>query len=226
LREGASARYGGVFMEPAQFIVLEGVDGAGTTTHTRELARGLKARGIPVHATAEPSSGPVGSLLRQALMGRMVVSSGGNVRPPAWNTMALLFAADRLDHVETELLPNLRDGITVLCDRYYHSSVAYQSITGGGVEAIGWIRDINRYARRPDLTLVLDVPAEVAAHRRAGRRGEEIFDAEPIQAELSQFYGSLEQYFPEERIVHIDAVGEVESVAARVMAEVEALRAG
>lgn len=211
-------------MSRSHFIVLEGVDGAGTTTHTRSLSRGLKAAGVPVHTTAEPSSGPVGALLRQTLMGRVVMSDReGATRPPSWNTMALMFAADRLDHVETELLPNLHEGITVLCDRYYHSSVAYQSITGGGVEAIDWIREINRYARKPDLTLVLDVPPEVAAERRASRRGEEIFDAEPIQQQLSEFYGSLERHFPSEPIVHVDGVGTVEEVAARVLAEVQRL---
>ena len=214
-------------MQRSHFIVLEGVDGAGTTTPTRELGKALKAAAVLVHTTAEPSSGPMGALLRQTLMGRVVVSDGGgDTRPPSWNTMALLFAADRLDHVETELAPNLEDGVTVICDRYYHSSVAYQSITGGGVDAIGWIRDINRYARRPDLTLVLDVPPDVAAERRANRRGEEIFDAEPIQEQLSGFYGGLEQHFPGERIVHVDAVGDVKTVAARVLGEVQALRAG
>ncbi|MGD8860422.1 MAG: dTMP kinase [Myxococcales bacterium] len=204
----------------ARFIVLEGVDGAGTTTHTRELTRRLRKLGVPVHPTAEPSTGPVGALLRQALVGRMVVADRGETRPPAWNTMALMFAADRLDHVENELLPNLREGVTVLCDRYYHSSVAYQSTTGGGEDAIAWIREINHYARKPDLTLVLDVPPEVAAQRRASRRGEDIFDARDLQEQLTQFYATLERHFPDEPVVHVDAVGSVDEVAERLLAEV------
>jgi dTMP kinase len=205
------------------FIVLEGVDGAGTTTHTRELGQRLKSRGV--HTTAEPSSGPIGSLLRQTLTGRMVMSApegGGPSRPPAWSTMALLFAADRLDHCESEVLPQLRSGVTVVSDRYYHSSVAYQSVTGGGVEAIAWIRDLNRYAQRPDLTIVLDVSPELAAERRSRRRGNvEMFDADDIQRALCAFYATLERHFPGERIVHVDAQGSVEEVRERIGREVD-----
>src|SRR5690606_18811113 len=114
------------------FIVLEGVDGAGTTTHTKLLADALRARGLPVHTTREPSDGPVGVQIRQILTGRLVVPGINGPRPPSWSTMALLFAADRMDHVEASITPNLMDGVTVISDRYYHSSVAYQSITGGG----------------------------------------------------------------------------------------------
>jgi dTMP kinase len=211
-------------MQPGYLIVLEGVDGAGTTTHTRLLTERLRERQVPVHASAEPSPGPIGALLRQMLTGRVVASAGG---APGWSTMGLLFAADRLDHLDCELLPKLRDGVTVICDRYYHSSVAYQSATGGGPGAIAWLREINRQARRPDLTLVLDVPPAVAAERRQQRRGSaEIFDGDELQLALCELYRDLERNFPGERIVHVDAVGAVEQVAARLMAEVDALRAG
>lgn len=202
-----------------RLIVLEGVDGAGTTTHSQRLASALKQQGVPVHLTAEPSAGPVGALLRQTLTGRMVMNASGGARPPSWNTMALLFAADRLDHVENELSPNLADGVTVVCDRYYHSSVAYQSLTGGeGSEAIAWICELNRYARRPDLTIVLDVPAEVAAERRRKRRaGVEIYDDEALQQALCGFYLELERHFPHERIVHVSADASIEQVGGRLL---------
>jgi dTMP kinase len=152
-------------------------------------------------------------------------AAGAGAQPPAWNTLALLYAADRLDHCESEILPQLREGATVISDRYYHSSVAYQSVTGGGVEAITWIRDLNRYARRPDLTIVLDVSAELAAERRSRRRGAtEIFDADEIQRQLCSFYLTLERYFPGERIVHVDAAGTVEEVRERIGREVDRLR--
>jgi hypothetical protein len=112
-------------MQQGRLIVLEGVDGSGTTTHTRLLCGHLRELDVPVHQTAQPSQGPIGGLLRQALTGRVVVSNAaGGARPPAWTTMALLFAADRMDHLESELEPNLSEGITVVCDRYDHSSVA------------------------------------------------------------------------------------------------------
>ncbi len=207
-------------MQSGRFIVLEGVDGAGTTTHARLLGEALRALHVPVHLSAEPSNGPIGTLLRLTLTGRVVAGGiGGAPRPPAWNTMALLFAADRLDHLDSELLPNLREGVSVVCDRYDHSSIAYQSLTGGGPEAIGWLREINRHARRPDLTIVLDAPPDVAAERRRRRRGSsEIFDADELQAKLCEFYVKLERFFPDERIVHVDSAGKMEDVAAQVLA--------
>src|SRR5688572_18096115 len=103
-------------MPEAKLIVLEGVDGAGTTTQARLLCEYLWSLKVPVHASAQPSRGPIGSLLRQALTGRVVVSSpSGAARAPGWATMALLFAADRMDHLESELLPNLSEGITAVC---------------------------------------------------------------------------------------------------------------
>ena len=197
-------------------IVLEGVDGAGTTTHTRLLAKNLRERKVPVHATQEPSDGPIGSLLRQTLSGRMVTGGLGQAGgPPSWNAMALMFAADRLDHLDHEIAPNLREGLTVLCDRYDHSSVVYQSIgAGGAADAVAWIKQINRFARRPDLTLVLDVPPEVAAERRKIRRGTDIFDDEEFQRGINALYRGLERFFPEERIVHVDAHRPVEGEPA------------
>src|SRR5512139_742195 len=117
------------------FIAIEGIDGAGTTTQAKLLFDGLRARGLPVHLTREPSDGPIGVLIRQILTGRVVVPGLQGPRAPDWATMALLFAADRLDHVEAEIAPNLADGVTVVSDRYDYSSVAYQSVTaGGGIE--------------------------------------------------------------------------------------------
>jgi dTMP kinase len=208
-------------MAAGRFIVLEGVDGSGTTTQCRLLAERLRAERALVHTTAQPSAGPVGALLRLMLAGRVVAA--GHERP-AWNELALLFAADRVDHLDAEILPNLREGLNVICDRYDHSSVAYQSVAGDGPQAIAWIRELNRFARRPDLTIVLDVPPAVAAARRRARSGRaEIFDDDPLQARLCAFYTGLEQHFAGERIVHIDGSQPQEQVATAVLAAVKAL---
>lgn len=207
------------------FIVLEGVDGAGTTTHTKLLSDALRDRGLPVRVTREPSDGPVGVQIRQVLTGRLVVPGIQGARPPSWTTMALLFAADRMDHVEATVVPNLMDGVTVISDRYYHSSVAYQSITGGGDdEAIRWVRELNRHARKPDLTIVLDIPDEVAAKRRAARGGREIYDDGDLQRQLASFYREIDAHFPNERIVHVDANRAITEVAAEVMGHVRKAR--
>lgn len=207
-------------------IAIEGVDGAGTTTQTEILARALRGRGLPVHTTREPSDGPVGLLLRQILTGRVIVPGMHGARPPSWTTMALLFAADRLDHLEAEIHPNLMDGVTVVTDRYYHSSVAYQSVSAGGAaETVAWVREINRQARVPDLTIVLDVRPEVAADRRLARaRTRELYEDEHLQRRLVEFYADLDGLFPGENIVHVDANVGVDDVAAEVMRRVRELR--
>ncbi len=212
------------------FIVLEGIDGAGTTTQTKRLARSLAARGLPVHTTREPSDGPIGVLVRQMLTGRVVVPGLSGPRPPGWKTMALLFAADRADHVEAEIEPNLRDGVTVLSDRYYHSSIAYQSATSPEgapqrEQAALWVRELNRWARKPDLTIVLDVSPEVAARRRSSRGGStELYEESDLQRELASFYRDIDRHFPSERIVHVDADASEDEVAARIEAHVRAAR--
>jgi len=201
----------------ARFIVLEGIDGAGTTTHTERLARALAARSIEVHATREPSDGPIGRVLREILTHRVVVRAEDDVQRAA--QLALLFAADRLDHVGAEIAPQLADGRWVVSDRYDYSSVAYQSVTSGGASSVEWLRTLNRHARRPDLTVVLDVSADVARERRLARAAaRELFEDDALQAKLALFYRDIERHFPDDRIVHVDANRDVDVVFADVLA--------
>jgi dTMP kinase len=191
-----------------KLVVVEGIDGSGSTTITDEVVAHLRAQGRPVHKTCEPSSGPIGAMIRQVLAHRLVLPGAANTTAPDWSTMALLFAADRLDHLHAEVLPLLRQGVTVISDRYDLSSLAYQSATAhaDGPQVIAWIRDLNRYARRPDVTLVLDVRADVAAERRHGRGGaEELYERSELQARLCEAYAHAEALVPGDAIVHIDA---------------------
>jgi dTMP kinase len=204
-----------------RFVVLEGIDGAGTTTHVGRLAERLRAMRVAVRATREPSDGPVGTLVRQVLTGRVVVPGG---RAPGWATMALLFAADRMDHVESEIDPFLAEGGVVVSDRYDASSLAYQSVSSGAEskDAVEWIRSLNRYVRRPDLTIVLDVPHEIASERRA-RRGEaaQLYEQNEVQRALAAFYKDLAKHMPNDRVIVIDASGPVEDVQERVWSAYE-----
>jgi len=196
--------------------VLEGIDGAGTTTHVARLASRLREARVPVRATREPSDGPVGTMIRQMLTGRIVVPGG---RAPGWASMALLFAADRMDHVESEIEPVLADGGVVLSDRYDASSLGYQSISSGHEvpAAIEWIRSLNRYARRPDLTIVLDVSPEVAAERRAVRgEAAQLYDQNEVQRALAVFYRHLATHMPNDRIVLVDGDGGIDEVHERI----------
>jgi dTMP kinase len=210
---------------PGVFIVLEGIDGSGSTTHTKLLGKALRQRGLKVVETCEPSPGPVGALIRQVLSRRLFVADATGPRSFAWSTMALLFAADRMDHLDSTIVPALRDGAVVLSDRYDLSSLAYQSVTApGGEKVVPWIRELNAAALRPDLTVVIDVPVEVAEERRRSRGGiEEMFETRELQTRLCAVYGHAEQLVPDDRVAHVTGVGAVSDVAASILNAVVAL---
>jgi dTMP kinase len=211
-------------MRDAPFIVLEGIDGAGTTTQTGLLVSALRAAGLKAHGTRQPSDGPLGNLLRQVLTGR--VNMPETKETPRWAELALLFSADRLDHLSAEVLPRLGRGECVVSDRYDHSTVAYQSAFARDPSAIAWLRELNRFARRPDLTLVLNVsPGEARARREARAGARELFDDDDLQARLSAFYGQIDAHFPTDNLVHVPADGSVADVAASVLGHVNALLA-
>jgi dTMP kinase len=201
-----------------RFVVIEGIDGAGTTTQVALLAERLRRASRPVRTTREPSDGPVGTLARQVLTGRIVLPGG---RAPGWATMALLFAADRMDHVESEIEPFVAAGGVVISDRYDASSLAYQSVSSGrgGEATVDWIRSINKYALRPDLTVVLDVPPEVGAARRAARgEAAQLYEQNEVQRALAAFYKDLARHVPQDRVVLIDATGPIPEVGERIFA--------
>jgi len=213
---------------PGLFVVVEGIDGCGSTTHAKLLAKTIKNRGPEVVLTCEPSTGPIGSLIRQVLQRRLFVPDATGPRNFAWSTMALLFAADRMDHLDSTVAPALRAGSVVISDRYDLSSLAYQSVTAHtGTDSIPWIRELNAQALRPDLTIVIDVPAEVAEERRRVRGGvEEMFDARELQARLAAVYARAEELVPNDRVLHVPGVGEVGEVAARVFETVISAASG
>ncbi|MBW1809612.1 MAG: dTMP kinase [Deltaproteobacteria bacterium] len=185
-----------------KFIVIEGIDGAGTTTQSQLLVDWLVTRGRKCSLTAEPSRGPVGLLLRQILSGRtIVVNDDGGHRPIHNDVIALLFAADRIDHLDSEVLPLLDKSINVVSDRYYHSSLTYQSLSGD----LSWIGTLNSRARTPDVTYLLDVPADQAATRRHRVRSfDEIYEVLETQKKLEVAYRSLPELLKDEVIVIVD----------------------
>lgn len=201
-----------------RFVVLEGIDGAGTTTQVARLADRLRAAKVAVRTTREPSDGPIGTLVRQVLTGRIVVPGG---RAPDWTTMALLFAADRLDHVESEIAPFVASGGVIISDRYDASSLAYQSVVSGqeGEGVVEWIRTLNKYARRPDLTIVLDLSAEMAAERRESRgEAAQLYEQNEVQRALVAFYTDLAKHMPNDRIVIVSGAGSRDEVHERIHA--------
>lgn len=159
---------------PGLFIALEGGDGAGKSTQAALLCRSLEDSGRTVVRTREPGGTPLGEELRS-----LVLEHGhGEIDP---RTEALLFAASRAAHVHQVIVPALRRGDVVVCDRYIDSSVAYQGAGRGlGPSAV---LELNLWATdglRPDLTVVLDVePAEGRSRRTAGAGAEDRLESEP-----------------------------------------------
>ncbi len=191
-----------------KFVVIEGLDGAGTTTQCARIAAALAGHGLQVLTTREPSDGPVGQQLRLALTGRLGLPQRRG--PLTEDTLALLFAADRMDHLAATIEPALERGVIVLCDRYLLSSLAYQ----GTALPMGWVETINGRARKPDLTLFIEVDAKTASRRRAARGGEaELFEAEDRQARIArQYLTAIRRRSSRERIVRIDGTGSAEQV--------------
>lgn len=200
------------------FLVLEGVDGAGTTTQAERIAAALRERGLRVRVTRQPSDGPVGTLIRHALTRRFTVPGG---EPLSEQTLALLFAADRLDHLQAQVLPAVERGEIVICDRYLMSSLAYQ----GSALPLGWVQDINAFATPADLTLFLRVDAQTAAARRAARGGDpELFEADERQRTIIRQYDEVIAGAQDrERIVELDGGRPVEEVTRRCLAALEPL---
>jgi dTMP kinase len=199
-----------------RFIVLEGLDGAGTTTQAERLASALRAEGRSVLTTREPSDGPIGTTIRQALTGRLVLPGGAG--PLAAETLALLYAADRTDHLKARVLPALEAGQIVLSDRYVLSSLAYQ----GASLSMAWVEAANAYAVAPDLTLFVQVAPAVAAQRRAARGGaKELFEEDALQRKIArQYEEAIRRRESQEKIVRIDGGQPIEAVTEAALVEI------
>ncbi len=139
------------------FIVFEGVDGSGKSTQIDLLSMKLRDRGVDHILEREPSDGSIGRFIRH------YAEAGDRYLQP--ESEALLFTADRFEHSK-RIEQTLEQGTTVVCDRYYHSTLAYQGAAGVDV---AWLRDLQRFALRPDLVILLDVDPERSLLRVSGR---------------------------------------------------------
>ena len=208
-----------------RFIVLEGIDGAGTTSQMRHVVEWLERRGELVHATREPTDGPIGLMLRQVLRGRLVATPGlakgdAKTQPLDPATVALLFAADRLDHLQNEIVPQLDAGRHVVCDRYVLSSLAYQSLETD----LRFVRNVNEKALAPDLTIFLRVRAEVAMDRiESSRTQKDTFEKLPLQKRIAASYDKLIESYRDSKVVVLDGEEEMSMVTSRIRAALEIL---
>ena len=200
-----------------RFITLEGGEGAGKSTHAAGLAGWLRARGHDVIETREPGGTTGGEAIRDLLLG------GAGDRWSA-EAEALLFAAARAEHVGRLIRPALEAGKWVICDRFLDSSLAYQGAAGGlGVEAVRRANLLALDGLLPDLTLLLQVPPREGQARTPKRdrdRSDRIAARDTdYHSQVAGAFDALASAEPE-RIVRVDASGDVATVTARIEAAV------
>jgi len=209
-------------MARGRFITFEGPEGGGKSTHVRELAEALRARGITVLVTREPGGTRLAELIRGLV--REEVED-----PPVTRSEVLLFLASRAQVVANVIKPALARGEWVLCDRFADSTFAYQGY-GRGID-VGLLRDLNDFATEglvPDLTLLLDVPPETSRARLAARQAATATTADRIEQAGATFHRNLRNGFLEmaaqepDRFAVIDATGEQALVSAQILATVKA----
>lgn len=198
-------------MKKGLFFAFEGIDGSGKSTQIKFLMEQLRNHGIKCYETREPTEGPVGSVVQQVMSGRM--KADGRV-------ISSLFAADRLDHLTNEvngLCKEIDRGITVVTDRYYFSSYAYNGVDMD----MNWVMECNRLSAellRPTLNIFLDIPVDVALERISKNRlHTELYEKEErLLAVRKNYFKAFELTKDTERVAVIDANAVPEVVAQRV----------
>lgn len=182
------------------FIVIDGIDGCGKTLHSKSLCMDLRGMNYDARYTAEPSQGFIGRFIRQKILLEQKI-------PP--ETEVLLFAADRSSHLQREVLPLLKAGKTIVSDRYFYASLAYQGAQGVSLD---WIRKVNYFAPKPDVAIYLDVPAEVGLSRI--RRQRTVLEKLELEKRVRQIYLQLVE---EEELSIIDATKPISNVKKEVL---------
>jgi dTMP kinase len=189
--------------EKGAFVCIEGLDGCGKTTQAKLLVKKLRKSHNTVY-TAEPSRGKIGAFIRKScLYGEKRLSSV---------VEALLFAADRLEHVENKVLPALRQGRLVVSDRYLYSSLAYQGAVGLSLK---WIERINEHALRPDFAIFIDVDPQIAMQRLKPKKS--VMENLETQQRVRQIYLT---YVEKGKLVRIDGNKPKKEVAEDLSAAV------
>ena len=201
------------FKNSSGFIVLEGVNGAGKGTQQQKIAEYLLSRGLKVHLTHEPGATELGQTLRDLLLSQQ------HNKLDAWSEV-FLFLADRAEHLAKVIMPKLKAGYVVLCDRYYYSTLAFQGY-GRGLNLEALI-DLNMIAVNdliPDFCVLLDLDPREGLRRSQKRNSS---SADSFEAEELAFHQRLRDGFLElsgnlgDRFLVVDAAGSVEQTFEQI----------
>ena len=189
-----------------RFIVLEGPDGSGTTTHSKLVAQFLKKRGKNVLLTAEPTDTAIGKFIRQELKKKSIRSA---------SALQLLFCADRAQHIEKVVKPALAAGKTVICDRYVISTLVYGEASGLDPE---WLLRVNTPFLEPDVLIVALPPFKTCMERIGLRKQLDVFENNSFQKKVYGLYAEIGK--EDEDVFVVDTSGSKESVAKAMQAAV------
>ena len=163
---------------PGKHIAFEGIDGSGKTSISSKIYLSLKEQGIACHYTYEPTNTRIGSYIHLHFMKRDISN------PPL---EALLYAADRVQHYEEEILGYLDRGHVTISDRYVHSSIAYQGALLGDS---CWVAEINRMVPKPDLAIYLRIEPKVALARKS-KKNRTVYERENFLRKVVEIYDRL-----------------------------------
>ncbi|GAB4301773.1 MAG: dTMP kinase [Myxococcota bacterium] len=192
------------------FIVFEGIDGSGTTTQAALLHKAFVERERGALLTCEPTDGAIGKLIRDVLK----KGSHNKLEP---DSLALLFAADRIEHYRKTIRPALEKGNYVISDRYVYSSLSYQPI----FSELGFIEQMNSEVPFADVCFILRISVDEAIKRiSAASRGGELFEKKEILTKVSENYDKLAERYPGGGLVYLDGELSVEEVHKAVLSEI------
>lgn len=193
------------------FIAFEGIDGSGKSTQVKILAERLEKAGLKVYTTCEPTDSPMGKTIRDIFNHRIEADH---------RTIAALFVADRLDHLLNKtngILKKLEEGYTVITDRYYFSSYAYQS---PHIDQ-NWVIQANSLSAdllRPDLNIYIDILPEISIERlNKGRSSIELYETlENLQSVRNKYFELIELLKDKEKVLTIDGNRSSEAIASEI----------
>lgn len=186
------------------FIAVEGIDGSGKSTTIREIKRYLESRGEAVYLTAEPTTLATGKIVRNFL------SETNSDTPLIHEMLALAFAADRINHLREEIWPALRKKQTVITDRYFFSSVAYQSLN----VSYEWVKGINRFATLPDVLVFIDVSVDKAVERLTKfRTSTEIYEKRELLQQIDRNYREVIKEFEDNlKVIYLNGNLDIDKI--------------